>query len=100
MARSCRSWSRSWDISERKRLALELERQARTDSVTGMLNRRGFLEAAVQEVNRCKRYGRPLSVLFVDLDHFDFTLPLTFTQHHWLGRLVWNRHAHQRVFVS
>ncbi len=58
------------DISERKRLALELERQARTDSVTGMLNHRGFLEAAVQEVNRCKRYGRPLSVLFVDLDHF------------------------------
>lgn len=58
------------DISERKRLALELEHQARTDSVTGMANRRGFLEGAAQEVHRSERYGQPLSALFVDLDHF------------------------------
>lgn len=58
------------DISERKRLALELERQARTDLVTGMSNRRAFMEAATQEAHRSKRYGQSLSALFVDLDHF------------------------------
>lgn len=58
------------DISERKALRLELERQAATDSLTGIANRRHFLNTAQKEIERCKRHGGPLSLLMLDIDHF------------------------------
>lgn len=58
------------DISERRALRLELERQATTDSLTGIANRRHFLTAAQKEINRCERHGRTLSLLMLDIDHF------------------------------
>ena len=58
------------DISERRALRLELERQATTDSLTGIANRRHFLTTAQKEVDRCKRHGRTLSLLMLDIDHF------------------------------
>ncbi|MBP7339829.1 ligand-binding sensor domain-containing diguanylate cyclase [Niveispirillum sp.] len=48
----------------------ELERLASTDGLTGLLNRRRFDEMALAEVDRAQRYGRPFSLLLVDLDHF------------------------------
>jgi diguanylate cyclase (GGDEF)-like protein len=50
--------------------ASELERLSRTDSLTGLLNRRRFLEMCEREQIRAARYGRPLSLVLVDLDHF------------------------------
>lgn len=48
----------------------QLEQLARTDRLTGVLNR-GALEALiVDEVSRSHRYHRALSLLFIDLDHF------------------------------
>jgi len=44
---------------------------ARTDALTGLLNRRGFLEAARREIARSARSGRPLTVALVDVDRFD-----------------------------
>jgi diguanylate cyclase (GGDEF)-like protein len=44
---------------------------ARTDSLTGLLNRRGFLEVARREIARSARSGRPLTVALVDVDRFD-----------------------------
>ena len=35
-----------------------------------MHNRRYFDEAIERELSRCRRYGRALSLLFIDLDHF------------------------------
>ena len=44
---------------------------ARTDSLTGLLNRRGFLEVARREMARSARSGRPLTVALADVDRFE-----------------------------
>jgi diguanylate cyclase (GGDEF)-like protein len=44
--------------------------QASTDRLTGVANRATLLEALFAEVERAGRYGRPLSVAFLDIDHF------------------------------
>lgn len=49
---------------------LELERLARTDALTKLLNRGGLTERLEQEVERCIRYKNPMSILMIDLDHF------------------------------
>ncbi len=58
------------DISERKALQAELERQARIDYLTGIANRRYFMEQGEAELARSNRYGNPLSILMLDIDHF------------------------------
>ena len=58
------------DISDRKALEAELMRQASTDSLTGICNRRYFMAQAEQEMRRSRRFERPLSVMMLDIDHF------------------------------
>lgn len=58
------------DISERKRVEQELRRMATTDPLTGLWNRRRFMELSEGELSRLRRYGRPVSVLMLDIDHF------------------------------
>ena len=58
------------DISVQKKLEESLIRQAQTDSLTGILNRRYFEERAGIELNRCFRNNRPVSFLMLDIDHF------------------------------
>jgi len=58
------------DISEWKRLEAELTRQATTDSLTSLRNRRAFFAAARTEIARARRYGESLSIISIDLDHF------------------------------
>jgi two-component system, cell cycle response regulator len=41
-----------------------------TDALTGTYNRRYLLEQLPRELERCRRYGYPLSVLMCDIDHF------------------------------
>lgn len=41
-----------------------------TDTLTGCFNRRLFDERIADEVERADRYGRPLSIVFADADHF------------------------------
>jgi diguanylate cyclase (GGDEF)-like protein len=43
---------------------------ALTDPLTSLANRRQFLDQLQREFNRSKRYRRPLSLLYVDLDGF------------------------------
>ncbi len=43
---------------------------AATDALTGLLNRRGFFEAAANLIARSRRSGSQLSVLAFDLDHY------------------------------
>jgi diguanylate cyclase (GGDEF)-like protein len=40
---------------------------ALTDPLTGVLNRRGFVEAAERELARAQRYGRPFAMAYVDI---------------------------------
>jgi len=58
------------DISERKAMELELQRLARTDYLTGINNRRSFMELARHEFQRSRRYRQPLCVLMLDIDVF------------------------------
>ncbi len=43
---------------------------SRTDDLTGLLNGRGFYEAAAVELARSSRYQHPLTVAYLDLDDF------------------------------
>ena len=47
-----------------------LQDQANTDALTGLSNRRHFLERLDGELDRCRRYVHPLSVAMIDIDHF------------------------------
>lgn len=58
------------DISQRKELEAELFRQASTDSLTGISNRRYFIAQAEQELRRSRRFARDMSVMMIDIDYF------------------------------
>lgn len=58
------------DITRRKLAEQQLEAQAFTDGLTGVLNRRRFLELAAVEVERARRHRLPVALLMIDLDHF------------------------------
>ncbi|GMU39880.1 MAG: hypothetical protein AMXMBFR23_07460 [Chloroflexota bacterium] len=53
-----------------REVSAELDRLARTDPLTGILNRRAFFDLLGLEFRRSKRYSRHLSVLMLDLDNF------------------------------
>ncbi len=50
--------------------AIELERQAKTDVLTGISNRRHFFEMAERELMRARRSEKPMAMLMMDIDHF------------------------------
>src|SRR3954471_5724702 len=52
------------------RLIARLADAARTDALTGLLNRRGFQELMEVETERALRSSRPLAIIVGDLDHF------------------------------
>ena len=58
------------DITERKVLEERLERQALHDPLTGLPNRRLFLDRLGQALGRTGRRGDRVAVLFMDLDDF------------------------------
>jgi diguanylate cyclase (GGDEF)-like protein len=41
-----------------------------TDALTGAYNRRYLMEQLPREIERCRRYAYPLSVIMCDVDHF------------------------------
>jgi diguanylate cyclase (GGDEF)-like protein len=58
------------DITARKLLEFDLRNFAETDELTGLKNRRMFLDGADKALNRLKREGAPASLFIIDLDHF------------------------------
>jgi len=48
----------------------QMERQAVTDVLTGLYNRRAFIPLGEKEVGRARRYRRPLALILFDIDHF------------------------------
>jgi diguanylate cyclase (GGDEF)-like protein len=64
---------------ENARLHERVQRQATTDELTGLVNRRRFLEALETELQRARLFETPLSLVLADLDDF---------------KLVNDRHGH------
>jgi len=58
------------DVTERKKVELELKRLATRDSLTGVANRHRFFDRLEHTLAVAKRYGTRAAVLFVDLDAF------------------------------
>ncbi|MDR2789062.1 MAG: diguanylate cyclase [Candidatus Accumulibacter sp.] len=54
------------------RLFEKINTMATTDGLTGLHNRRHFFELVDREFVRYKRYGTPLSVFMIDIDHFKY----------------------------
>lgn len=57
-------------VREMRHALNEAQRRAQTDALTGVLNRRAILERLDQARSAFRESREPLSVLFVDLDHF------------------------------
>lgn len=55
---------------ELKQQVLEKHQQALSDSLTGLRNRLAYEEAIQYELERFKRYGRPVALIMLDLDKF------------------------------
>lgn len=74
--------ARVMETSNRRAFALEqeLHHDARTDSLTGLNNRRAMEERGPIEIKRAQRAGTPVSVILCDVDHF---------------KLINDRHGHE-----
>jgi two-component system, sensor histidine kinase LadS len=57
-------------VREHERARQEAEQLARVDSLTGLLNRRAFVDQGERLWSAARRHQRPLSMLVLDLDHF------------------------------
>jgi diguanylate cyclase (GGDEF)-like protein len=55
---------------ENARLHETVERQAVTDELTGLANKRAFHSVLEQEIERSRRFNTPLALVMLDLDHF------------------------------
>jgi two-component system cell cycle response regulator len=72
-----------------ERRILEL---ANTDPLTGLLNRRAFMERMEQEMSRAQREKKPLSLIMADIDHFK---NVNDTYGHQIGDIVLQRFVGQ-----
>ena len=57
------------EMTEKNALEGQLKELVVTDPLTGLLNRRGLLEALQDEIQRASRLNSSLTVLVIDLDH-------------------------------
>ncbi|HET7881616.1 MAG TPA: sensor domain-containing diguanylate cyclase [Acetobacteraceae bacterium] len=57
-------------VLEHETIQKEMAHQARTDPLTGLLNRRAFLEEINRHLDRLEREGLPGTLLYADLDNF------------------------------
>ncbi|MDR0885691.1 MAG: diguanylate cyclase [Clostridiales Family XIII bacterium] len=58
------------DITENNNLMLKLENAAYTDELTGLYNRRHFMELSAKSINQAAHTGTEVSVIIFDLDWF------------------------------
>ncbi|MDY0039510.1 MAG: diguanylate cyclase [Desulforhabdus sp.] len=65
-----RTEERDQATDELLRLNVVLENQATTDALTGICNRRKFLESLQVKIQEANRYSMPLALIFFDIDHF------------------------------
>jgi len=59
-----------YDYTERRSMEEALRDMASRDPLTGIYNRRSFMELARQQLARAHRFHEPLAVFVLDVDHF------------------------------
>jgi len=57
-------------LAEVRKLVARLQEQSLTDELTGLANRRAFLDVAAREIERSRRYRHELSLAYLDIDAF------------------------------
>jgi diguanylate cyclase (GGDEF)-like protein len=57
-------------LSQLRHTHSQLEQLATQDPLTNVLNARAFSQELAQELSRNRRYGRPLALIYLDLDDF------------------------------
>ena len=57
-------------LCEVKTLLAREHELSREDFLTGIANRRGLVEALEQETGRARRFNRPLTLVYIDIDNF------------------------------
>jgi diguanylate cyclase (GGDEF)-like protein len=77
-------------------LLSEIKREASTDKLSGLLNRRGFETRAAGALARCQSNGQPACFLIADLDHFK---RINDTWGHTLGDTVIRMFGHLTTIV-
>lgn len=60
----------SHDVTDLKHKQRQLDALAREDALTGLPNRRSFEEHAREAMARSRRSGKPICLLFLDIDYF------------------------------
>ena len=73
------------DITEQRHYEEEINRLAVTDALTGVWNRRHGQQTLAADLAEARRYGPPLSLLMLDIDHFK---AINDTHGHQAGDLV------------
>ncbi|WP_236645436.1 GGDEF domain-containing protein [Aidingimonas lacisalsi] len=58
------------DISEQVAHEAHLRKLSDTDALTNLANRRKLMKRLDEEISKSNRYGTPLSLMLLDLDHF------------------------------
>ena len=78
-------------ICTERKLREKAENEVRKDFLTGLWNRLGFEERVKEETERARRYGRPLSLIMIDIDNFK---AINDSFGHPLGDIVLQKVAH------
>jgi diguanylate cyclase (GGDEF)-like protein len=63
-------WNLAFILLVTERLVVDLNRQARTDGLTGLFNRGALIEEGRAALARCRAHRLPFTLLMFDLDHF------------------------------
>ena len=90
------------EITERKVAEQQIEKLARTDELTGLANRRRFEGCLRNQWKRGARTRTPLSLAFIDIDHFKMIPTVTVSEINVLSfcHLVFpNLQSAQRISV-
>lgn len=58
------------DVTDSREFMDRLQEQAQKDYLTGLANRRHFMDQGEIEMSRAKRYAKPLSLFMIDIDYF------------------------------
>ncbi len=72
----------SRDITQRKQQHEELQQLAQTDGLTGIANRRQFMQLAFSEHKRSRSLHHKLTIVMIDIDHLKY---INDTQGHAVG---------------